>query len=197
MKKTGIKELLEAILIMLTAFFIIAMSVFVLDANGTFSKNRISQLAMDENSQETGTYYKVNDEFMFSIDDGFIAIMRYEKSSWPLRFACGTFAPQGDSVNYPFQQGDWFYALNGDDYRLLNISDGSYQEHVPFEEIEALGLTFYEEEQVTEEEITSTYEPLSVQKESCITISAAFLLLYIVLLPAYLVVWIRSRRKKA
>jgi hypothetical protein len=196
MKKTGLKELLEVFLIVLTALFVISMLVFVINAKAG-STNRIANLTMEENSKENTNYYKYNEEFMFAVEENFIAIMRYDESHWPLKFACGTHTMEGDSVNYPFQNGTWFYALNGDTYRLLNTADGTYTDSASFEKIESLGLTFYEEEQVTAEDIMANYEPLSVQKESCLTISAAFLVLYIVLIPIYLVVWALVRHKKA
>lgn len=188
MKKTGAKEAVFAVLLLITALLIGVLTVYTLNVKSMGYGNRMTLMAAQENANETSTYFELGNNHMIEIDGSnhFLAVMQYAPSQWPFRFACGNNYASGNSVNYPHQDGAYFFAQNGDTIRILNIETNEYIANGTAADLQERGLTLSDANLVTEKEVQETYPLLSVRKESCFTMTLAFVSLYIVLVPLYL-----------
>lgn len=153
-----------------------------------------------QNAAETQQLYKINDDYAFLLgDSGYVAVVKYARSGYPFSFACGTYATVGDSVGYPLQHGDYLFSTytNADNkYAVYNTRTSTYQTVASLSEITDAHLDPTTATAITQDFVRTNYTALSLEKESCITITMAEVIVVILFAGAGVVVSVMSARKK-
>lgn len=158
----------------------------------------IGGMAAQENAKEgDAAYFDAGHGYMYEVEDGEVrSVMAYSRSSYPFAFACGANVMNGSSVNSPLAQGDFLFAtypfgLDESDqvYPTWNRSTGEYQE---VRDVAALGLSAALATPVTPEDLTG--DQLSVQKESCIEMTAGASIVIVLFFVGFLVTWFATRK---
>ena len=159
----------------------------------------------EEAGKETMQIFKVNDEFAYFVDTSYIegmdylALMKFEKTGYPLSFACGAYqGGLGPIVTYPFVQGDYAYRQNlGDVWYILHIPTGEVTEVQNLSDFTKADLD-PNATAITAEWVESQgYKELPYQKESCVSITLAEIILIVVSLIGMGVIAFTQRKKQS
>ncbi len=210
-KPSSTKELLSVFLLYLTGLFIVGLSVFALDVKGGFSVGVFNRFVRGENAKENTEYYAYDENSAFSVDDygdyQNVSIIEHVDSSLPwIPFGiCGTRALNGGISNV-YQNGDTFYTnlpyfdentlewdSSKDSYRILDAKGESEVKELNATEWASSGFRFNENERVTAETARTYPRIYSIEKETCVVMNFAFIVLYILMLPPYLFLVWKSR----
>lgn len=182
-----------AFTILLAGIFAITLITFSLDLSREGHQpisglRTLGGAIAEENGKETMQMFKVNENFAYFVDTQYIegmdyvALMKFEKTGYPLSFACGAYqGAVGPIAPYPKVQGYYAYHKNLEDaWKILDISTGEVTEVKNLSDFTKATLN-PEAENVTAEWIASQgYETLSYQKESCVTITIAEIILLVI-----------------
>jgi hypothetical protein len=82
----------------------------------------------------------------------------------------------GNSVGYPLQQGDYLFSTypNAENrYAVFNVKTEEYTTVASLSDVAGVQLDPVQATAITAEDIFSTYERLPLQKESCLTVTVA------------------------
>ena len=193
------KNLAQALLIYLTAVFALVLCVFAFNVRNTSGyRNRLVNMALAENGKKTNLSFKVNDKYMFDVENkndedypDSVSVTKYSKSHYLFAFACGTNIFEGDTISDPYHEGDYFYSegVKDGEYFLLNVATAEYKANVTLSELTAFGLSVDPSKKVTKSYVLAhpeLFPKISMQKESCLDMTLGFTGVYIILIPIYL-----------
>lgn len=139
----------------------------------------------EENAKETMRMYKVNEHFAYFVDRDTISLGKFEKTGYPLSFACGAYQGAiGPLLYAPKVNGDYAYQQNFDEtaWKILTISTGELIEVQNLSDFTKITLNPNTENITPAWIMAQGYEALHFQKESCVVITMAEILLLIVFL---------------
>lgn len=186
MKKPSSASLFFTFAAFVVVIFVCTIAIFMLNVQSTepgavTGSRSFLRSVTAANAGETDELYRLNDDYAFLVtEDDFVALVKYERSSYPLAFACGTYTDVGNTINYPLEQGDYFFSTypNADnEYAVYNTLTNEYETVGALREYYD---TFLEPETaapVTPQAVRFAYAQLPLQKESCLTVTVAELLL--------------------
>lgn len=136
----------------------------------------------EENAKETMEMYKVNEHFAYFVDRDTVSLGKFEKTGYPLSFACGAYqGAVGPLLYAPKINGDYAYQQNFDEtaWKILTISTGELVEVQNLSDFTKATLDPEAENSTSAWVTTQGYETLRFQKESCVVITMAEILLLI------------------
>lgn len=182
-----------AFTILLAGIFAITLITFSLDLSREGHQpisglRTLGGAIAEENGKETMQIFKVSEEFAYFVDTEYledmeyIGLMKFEKTGYPLSFACGSYqGAVGPLIPFPKVQGDYAYNEKlGNAWTILHIPTGTITEVQKLEDFTEERLD-PEAKQITAEWVISQgYETLSYQKGSCVTITIAEIILLVV-----------------
>lgn len=183
MKKTN--NIFVAFTMLLSVLFVLTLVIFTLNLSREGHQpisglRSLGGAIAEENGKETMQMYKVNEQYAYFVDTNYISLGKFEKTGYPLSFACGAYQGAiGASVYAPRVNGDYAYQQNFDEtaWNILTISTGELTEVQKLSDFTQANLD-PEAEEVTAEWIAEQgYKKLAYQKESCVTITLAEIIL--------------------
>jgi hypothetical protein len=137
------------------------------------------------------------------------SIGSYGMTAIPYCLVCGWNKPvNGNFLQRPYYKDGYFYSdiqmyeWNGKEdghelgYPILDSKTMKWSFLRTEEELKQKGLLFDEQYRPNANEIAETYPSISMYKESCLIVLSAFFFLYLILVPIYLILYLRSRKKK-
>lgn len=175
MKKLETKEIFLAVGALSAVALVIVLMVFVLNAQRegvgiSRGVGIVGVAAEQENAAENETtYFDAGHEYVYEMRDGEVsAVIARTPSIYPFAFACGTFVKNGLSVNNPLIQGDILFQEypRGNTYPTWNRVTGEYRE------VASLDLLDLDVASAVPVSISNSAEMISMQKESCINMTA-------------------------
>lgn len=198
------RHLLSAGFVLVAAIFVLTLGVFFFNTTSTrdvpvTNTRSLASAIANENAKESSrALYDAGNGYGFLVSPSMVSAVRYASSRYPCAFACGTYVPAGDSVNFPIASGDVLVAQypNADGtYATLDLSTGTYNAATsptdPAVVATASGTP------LTDDDVRAMgYPTLSLQKESCLVITMAEILLLVVLGGGAAVAMIAEKRKK-
>ena len=175
MKKIETKELFLAAGVLSVVALVLVLIVFTLNtqregAGVARGVGIIGVAAEQENATENETtYFDAGHDYVYEVRGGEVsAVVARAPAAYPFAFACGAFVKNGSSVNNPLIQGDVLFQQypRGNSYPTWNRVTGEYREIVSLDELDL------DVASAAPASINDAATAISVQKESCVDMTA-------------------------
>lgn len=164
---------------------------------------QFSNLVAEENSEENKHLIKINDTYGYFIDGTSISLIEYGNSVYPLCFVCGTHVPTGSVLNLPLQQDNYLFSEypnpnKNNLYTVFDLNTLTSTDVPTLADFKEAKLDPTKAHTITLEDATNAGPELSLQKESCLIITVAELIVLIStgLLAGIFIIKEKHQRKK-
>lgn len=194
---------LVAAFVILLGLFVSTLAIFAFDSRAegdaaVAGRRSLLTAIRQENAGETARLFDVGNGRGLLVETSSVSAVRIGPSRYLCAFACGRYALQGDAVNFPIVSGSTLVAQYPNEdgtYATLDSTTGIYSRTTPATDpavVAAQGGTPLSPEEV----ISKGYPELPLQKESCVVITMAELLLLAILAVGIVVAFLHERKRK-